>query len=136
MTRAANDSVDVSDRRDQWIERVDAVINQAEKWAKAQDWATARTTRTIRERLLGEYTVPVLRVRLPLGEVHVIPVALHVVGADGRIDIEAFPTLNRVRLVGRDDGWQIYTDSNVPLRQPWNRETFAQLAQDLLACDE
>jgi hypothetical protein len=65
--------------------------------------------------------------------IHVIPVAQHVVGADGRIDIEAFPALNRVKLIGRGEQWVIYTDSNIPLRQPWNAETFVQLAQDLTA---
>ena len=46
--------------------------------------------------------------------------------------IEAFPTLNRVKLIGRGADWEIYTDSNVPLRQLWGAETFAQLAGDLL----
>ncbi len=133
MTQAINDPIHWENRRLQWVARVDALINQVNEWATAQGWATARTTRSVNERLLGQYTVPVLRVRLPGGEIHVIPVGLNVVGADGRIDIEAFPTLNRVKLVGRENEWQIYTDSNVPLRQPWNPETFAQLALDLLA---
>lgn len=133
MTQAINDPVHWENRRVQWIARVEALINQVNEWATARGWATARATKSVNERLLGRYTVPVLRVRLPEGEVHVIPVGLHVVGADGRVDIEAFPTLNRVKLVGRDDQWQIYTDSNVPLRQPWDPETFAQLVHDLLA---
>ena len=113
--------------------RVESLINQISEWAAAEDWATARTERTLKERPFGEYQVPVLRVRLPIGEIHIIPVGLQVIGADGRIDIEAFPSLNRVKLIGRGDQWEIYTDSNVPLRQPWSRETFAQLARDLVA---
>jgi hypothetical protein len=131
MTQTISDPLQ-ENRRRQWIERVEALINQVDGWATAQGWATARTTKNVTERLLGEYMIPLLRVRLPGGEVHVIPVGLHVIGADGRIDIEAFPTLNRVKLIGRDKEWQIYTDSNVPLRQPWSSETFAQLARDLL----
>jgi hypothetical protein len=133
MTRTINDPIHWENRRRQWVERVEGVINQIDEWAKARGWATERTNRTLRENLLGEYTVPFLRVRLPSGEVHVMPVALHVAGADGRIDIEAFPSLNRVKLIGRGDHWEIYTDSNIPLRQPWTSETFAQLANDLLA---
>jgi hypothetical protein len=128
-----NDPAVLEQRRQWWMARVESEIKQIEVWAKGQGWATARTERTVMERPLGEYTVPVLRVRLPVGEVHVIPVGLQVMGADGRIDIEAFPTLNRVKLIGRGNQWVIYTDSNVPLRQPWNAETFAQLAHDLLA---
>jgi hypothetical protein len=120
-------------RRRLWIARVEALINETEKWAATHRWATARTEKNINERQLGAYSVPSLRVRLLNGEVHVIPVAQQVMGADGRIDIEAFPALNRVKLIARDDQWIIYTDSNIPLRQPWNAETFAQLAQDLTA---
>jgi hypothetical protein len=133
MTQTIHDPIHWENRRRQWVARVDALINQIDQWATGQGWATARTERTVNERFLGQYTVPLLRVRLPDGEVHVIPVALQVVGTDGRIDIEAFPSLNRVKLIGRDNQWEIYTDSNVPLRQAWNSETFAQLARDLLA---
>lgn len=133
MTQAINDPLRLENHRRQWIARVESLINQVDEWATAQSWATARTERSVSERLMGQYQLPVLRVRLPGGEVHVIPVALQVIGTDGRVDIEAFPTLNRVKLIGRGDQWEIYTDSNVPLRQPWNAATFAQLAQDLLS---
>lgn len=134
MTQAINDALQLENRRHAWTTRVDALINQIAEWATAQNWAVARDQKTLRERQLGgDYVVPVLRVRLPVGELNVIPVGLHVIGANGRIDIEAFPTLNRVKLVGVSDGWEIYTDSNIPLRQPWNAQTFTQLAQDLLA---
>jgi hypothetical protein len=133
MTQAINGPDIWEARRQQWMARVEAEINQIEGWAHAQGWSTARAVRNMNERMLGEYTVPVLRVRLPVGEVNVIPVALNVIGADGRIDIEAFPALNRVKLIGRGTAWEIYTDSNVPLRRPWNAETFVQLAQDLTA---
>lgn len=133
MTHTTDDAVHWKGRRDQWIARVEALVEQLEAWASAQGWATARTDRIVNERLLGQYTVPALRIRLPAGEVHILPVGLNVVGASGRVDMEAFPTLNRVKLVGQDDAWQVYTDSNVPLRQPWNAETFVQVANDLLA---
>jgi hypothetical protein len=38
-----------------------------------------------------------------------------------------------VKLIGRGNAWEIYTDSNIPLRQPWNAQVFVQLAQDLTA---
>jgi hypothetical protein len=60
-------------------------------------------------------------------------VGLHIVGGDGRVDIEGYPTLNRVKLIGVPGGWTIMTDSNVPLRVPWNAETFHQLARDLVS---
>jgi hypothetical protein len=133
MTQAINDPVHSENRRRQWVARVETLIDQISQWATAEGWAIARTERSVNERSLGQYQVPLLRVRLPSGELHFIPVGLNVIGAEGRVDIEAFPALNRVKLIGHDHQWEIYTDSNIPLRQPWNRETFARLAQDLLA---
>jgi hypothetical protein len=85
------------------------------------------------EKLLGSYEVATLRVRLAGGELAIDPIALYVSGGDGRIDLEAFPTLSRVKFMGRPEGWQIVTDSNVPLRVPWTAESFVQLAHDLLS---
>jgi hypothetical protein len=133
MTQAVNNPAPLEERKRQWVGRVEQLIQQVEDWAAANRWATARSERTITERTLGQYTVPLLRVRLPLGEVHVIPVALNVIGAEGRVDIESFPTLNRVMLIGRDRRWDIYTDSNELIRDPWNAETFGRIARDLVA---
>lgn len=133
MTQALNNPSQIEQRRGEWVARAEAVINQVEQWAAAEGWATARSQRTITERELGQYTVPLLRVRLPLGEVHVIPIARNVIGADGRIDIEAFPTTDRVKLIGRGRDWEIYSDNNDLVPAPWNAKTFARIAQDLLA---
>ena len=133
MAVTTGNSLTTEELKKLWLKRVHTIIDQAEKWASEADWACARTERKITERLLGEYKVPVLRIRLTNGEVHVLPVALNVIGSDGRIDIEAFPGLNRVKLIDRGKGWEIYTDSNIPLRQPWCKKTFVQLVVDLLA---
>ena len=133
MAQAVNGPLHGSKCRDEWVARVNALVNGVEEWACAQDWAVARSGNEIHERSSGEYTVPLLRVRLAEGEIHVFSVGRDVMGAEGRVDIEAFLALSRVRLVYRDRQWQIITDSNVPLRQPWNAETFAQLARDLVA---
>lgn len=133
MVQAVQDPVKLKTRRTQWITRVDTLVSQIAKWSAAENWSVDKSEKAMHESLWGDYIVPTLRIRLPGGEVHVNPVGLHVVGADGRVDLETFPTLNRVRLVGHKNQWEIYTDSNVPLRKPWNRKTFSQLALDLVA---
>lgn len=92
----------------------------------------------VEEPLLGRDEAPAARVTLPNGDlpdraVLVIPVGLHIVGGDGRVDLEGYPTLSRVKLIGAQAGWEIMTDSNVPYPLPWNEETFRRLAQDLVA---
>lgn len=121
-------------RRDEWVDRVRRLVEQVAGWAQGQGWKADHDTKQVREELLGAYTVPTLRVRPPGGELALEPVGAHIAGGDGRVDLEAYPTLNRVKLIGETGGgWRIITDSNVPLREPWDEQTFAQLAKDLLA---
>ena len=116
-----------------WLTLVDQLVDQVADWSESENWSIHRDRKTIEEEPLGRYDVPTLRVRTNQGdELHVNPVARFVMGrADGRIDLEGWPSLNRVRFVRRNGKWEIITDSNVPLRQPWNRKTFIQLAHDL-----
>ncbi|HEY3245788.1 MAG TPA: hypothetical protein VGM03_20775 [Phycisphaerae bacterium] len=120
-------------RREAWIARLNALADEVTFWCQSEGWAVERGENTIREPSLGSYAVPSLRITLSGGELLLNPIALEVIGGDGRVDLEAFPTLSRVKLVGDSGGWKIMTDSNIPLRQPWERQTFVQLAHDLLS---
>jgi hypothetical protein len=120
-----------TNRRD-WVNRVERLVDQISQWAKAENWTFERREKPITEHLLGTYGLPELVIHVPGGQLVVNPIGLHVAGGNGRVDLEAIPTLSRVRLLAAPDEWQIWTDSNVPLRVTWNRESFVQLARDLL----
>ena len=117
----------------QWRDSVFAMADDTQQWSMQEGWTVDRTDKQVHEELLGDYVVPQLRIRVSDGEVLLNPVGLHVIGADGRVDLEGWPSLNRVKLVRRQGVWEVYTDSNVPLHRPWNKETFVQLAKDLVA---
>jgi hypothetical protein len=135
MTTQEMDTVQVQARRKEWLHRLDELAATVEGWANAKNWAWVREVKTISEPSLGTYDAPVVRVRSPQGEVRLEPVALDIVGGNGRVDLEAWPTLNRVKLTWRGSPpvMVIYTDSHVPLRLPWAQATFEQLVSDLLA---
>ena len=120
-------------RREEWMSRVSTLVDQVEEWCRAAGWAVVREQKTIREKLVGEYVVPLLRITVPKGELHLNPIGLDVIGGDGRVDIEAFPTLSRVKLVGENGSWKLMADGNIPLRRPWNPRIFRELADDLLS---
>ena len=131
MTQSIVDPV-LQQRRDHGIGRVEALVAQIEGWSVAEGWIVERLPKILREKVLGEYEVPKLNIRLPGGELRLEPIALYSGSGDGRVDLMGYPTLNRVKLIG-EKTWQIMTDSNVPLRLPWNQQTYAQLARDLLS---
>ena len=120
-------------RIQEWQAAVNAAMNDAQQWSEQEGWLVRREEKTAHEELLGDYVVPMLHIRVSDGELLVNPVGLHVIGADGRVDLEGWPSLNRVKLIRRQGQWQLFTDSNVPLRRPWTKETFAELAKDLVA---
>jgi hypothetical protein len=130
MTQVADSN---AQRRREWVARVTVLADQVQQWCQAEGWTVEREEKTVRERAVGEYVVPLLRIVAPGGELNLNPIALEVIGGDGRVDLEAFPTLSRVKLVGENGGWKIMTDSNVPLRRPWEPQTFVDLARDLLS---
>src|SRR5882724_1353595 len=116
MTQIIDNPAHWQQRRQEWIARIGSVIAEIAAWSAAEGWRVEHDQKTILEKRLGDYQVPTLLVHLPGGELSVDPIALHAIGADGRIDRSAYPTFNRVKLIGAAPGWQIITDSNVPIR--------------------
>jgi len=120
-------------RRQAWIALVQELVDQVQQWAGEENWSLHRENKQIAEDVAGAYEVPALRIRNVSGEVRLDPIGLHIVGAEGRVDVEAWPSLNRVKLLRRGGKWIIMTDSNVPLRDEWGRDAFVRLVNDLLA---
>jgi hypothetical protein len=121
----------------EWTDRLGALASQVVAWTKTQPgWKVERTPKAITEKALGSYTVDLLTIedeqerRLQLE-----PIARRVMGADGIVELYAWPTLNRVRLLPNpaSGGWDVLTDSGIKLHQPWNLENFITLARDLMA---
>ncbi len=119
---------------EEWLDSVRHLAAEVRDWAQTRSWSVHQDEKDIRESPFGDYRAPWLRIATPNGEIHLDPVARYVAGpAQGRVDLQAWPSLNRVMLLRRDHDWLIMTDSGVPLRQDWNQQTFLQLADDLLA---
>ena len=66
------------------------------------------------------------------GGLHIEPLRTDYDGAK-LVQIIALPTLTRVRLRRENNGsWRIETDSGVPFRRPWEKESFLTLIKDML----
>jgi len=132
-------SLDPSEERQRWVQTVRSFCDQVTQWSAAQGWPVATSELELTEETLGTYSVPELNIQTQHGAVVVEPVARVVMGAVGRIDLFAYPTLFRVMLLRstQDGRWLIRTDSGIFLRQPWTEKTFRDLVADLTgAADE
>src|SRR5690348_5186427 len=94
MTRAFDDPIpatltpDAQARREAWVRRVTALVEQIARWSHEAGWPIEVKQETIEERRLGRYDAPAARVQLPKGDlparaVLVIPIALEVPGGEG-----------------------------------------------------
>jgi hypothetical protein len=117
--------------REVWLSLVDKLLSQIEEWAGQRKWQTRREDKTLTEEIIGTYSVPVLQIKLPAGVLYVDPVARYVIGAEGRVDLYSWPTLQRLLLIRRADKWVLKTDSLIDWPQTWSRKTFYELAENL-----
>jgi hypothetical protein len=100
-------------------------------WAEQRHWFVDEQEKTVEEDHIGRYTVPTLFIQAPSGKIIVEPIGCDIMGAQGRVDIESFPSLNRLLLVLIDGEWKIKTDSRVDWPEPWSEQSFVRLVSAL-----
>lgn len=130
--QAALQQSDPAAIRKEWLQAVRTELRRVREWAEAAGWQVKESREEITEHTLGRYSVPTLEITTDQGQVVFAPVARDVLGARGRIDLSAWPTLYRVMLLRRPDGsWIVRTDSGVNWPRPWGRDAFVELASEL-----
>lgn len=118
--------------RQDWLQAVDQRIHEVQEWAHAAGWKVTRSVKDMIEASTGPYSVPTLEIDTGDGTVTFEPIGRDVIGATGRIDLSAWPSLYRVMLVRRQDGsWVVRTDSGINWPHPWGSETFIELSRSL-----
>jgi len=119
-----------------WLDAIESLFQEISEWARDNHWQISRSEADVTEKYFGTYQVPVLLLSIPeLPESQIVlePQAVNA-GGKGRIKMYASNTLYRVRLLHGlgDTEWTNLTDSGIPLRYPWGKDTFTTLAKDLL----
>lgn len=132
--------------RHDWEKQTRQLADDVETWVRQETnrgWRVEREEKELAEEVVGGlYHVPIITIHAPQGRLILEPIARGIVGAQGRIDLYAWPSLFRVMLLhkprGKDNSedqpleWVVRTESGLDWPLPWNRETFLNLAQSLL----
>jgi hypothetical protein len=93
----------------EWLDRLNALVGDVEGWARASGWRTRRIAKTVNERRLGTYRVPVLLMEKDTIESVLNPVARFVPGADGAVDLYVAPAYDDVAsLYFEGDHWVVH----------------------------
>ena len=128
---------DAQEAIQEWTAAVGALLARVQEWA-AEDrpkWGFEFSTADVTEASSGSYTVPVLELVAPNGRLMLEPIGCDVYGANGRIDLYAWPSLYRVMLLRSfaGDEWTIRTESGIDWPQPWGKPGFLAVADRLLS---
>ena len=141
--QAADLETRMAQSRDDWERNTARLADDVQAWAEqeaaALGWRVEREGKELSEEVVGgAYQVPVVTIYAPQGRLILEPVARGLLGAQGRVDLYAWPSLFRVMLLhkplGKGHGlmWVVRTESGINWPQPWGRETFLTLAEGLL----
>jgi len=106
-------------------------MDSIKSWAEQRRWFVDEQEKTVEEDHIGRYTVPTLFIQAPGGKIHVEPIGCDIIGAEGRVDIESFPSLNRLLLILVNGEWKIKTDSRIDWPEPWSEQSFVNLVNAL-----
>ena len=123
MSTTTINNKDLAIDLDNWLVRLNDLANQVAGWVEAEpDWSVEWGKTVITEDEVGTYTAPTLTIFTVGGRAVLEPIALLGFGVRGIVELYAWPTLRRVRLLIRDDvaKWEVMTDSGIKLRQPWD----------------
>ena len=130
--------------RQNWERNTQTLADEVQEWAEqeasARGWRMEREEKELAEDVVGgAYRVPVLTIHAPEGRLILEPIARGTVGAQGRVDLYAWPSLFKVMLLHTPRGkdrpleWVVRTESGLNWPHPWSRETFLALAEGLLS---
>ncbi len=106
-------------------------MDSIKAWAEQRRWFVDEQEKAVEEDRVGRYMVPTLFIQAPGGKIHVEPIGCDIIGAQGRVDIEAFPSLKRLLLVLVNGEWKIETDSRIDWPEPWSEQAFIRLVDAL-----
>ena len=129
--------VDAAQAIQKWTTAVDTLFQKAQQWISGsghEDWQVTYSTADVTEESVGRYNVRVMEISTRQGRLVLEPVGLDVIGAKGRIDLYAWPSLYRVMLLRSDiEGWTIRTESGIDWPVAWGKDSFLAISEQLLA---
>ena len=122
----------------EWTAAVDILFRQVQNWiadAHSEGWQLTFSSAEVTEESLGSYGIRVMEINANPGRLILEPVGLDILGARGRIDLYAWPSLFRVMLLRsfQEDSWTIRTESGIDWPNPWGKDSFLAIAEQLLA---
>jgi hypothetical protein len=107
--RMAVEGAAMSEQREQFQKRVEALVEQVEGWTEPHEWVTKRYPKRMRDVDRQVFEIPALFLQKGPTRVLLDPIAYDVPGAEGAVDLYLMPTYDDMaRLFFEGGGWVIH----------------------------
>ncbi|HEX5444368.1 MAG TPA: hypothetical protein VFW87_11085 [Pirellulales bacterium] len=92
-----------------WMQRVNALVDQVEAWAKELNWATRRIEAKIEDSFIGDHHLPALLMQEDTCRVLLEPVGRSTAGAWGVVDLYLLPAYDDIAtLYYYNERWNLH----------------------------
>jgi hypothetical protein len=99
----------MSEQRDQFQKRVEALVKQVREWVEPHEWVTKQYPKKMRDADRQIFEIPALFLQKGPTRVLLDPVAYDVPGAEGVVDLYLMPTYDDMAsLYFESSGWVIH----------------------------
>lgn len=125
--------------RASWIERVTALVDEVEPWAREMGWSTRRLEKRLDDDWIGRHPVPALLMQQETCRALLEPIGRSTIGTDGVVDLYLLPAYDDVAsLYYYDQRWNLHhralEGANGAPRagaMPFSKETLARVLAEM-----
>ncbi len=92
-----------------WLDRLSALVNEVESWAKGLGWSTRRIEKPMEDSQIGKHKVPSLLMQEGTDRILLEPIARSAPGTEGVVDLYLMPAYDDVASLYYEDGlWNLH----------------------------
>jgi hypothetical protein len=120
----------------EWIDALNGVEGEAEKWSNEVGWRSRRIGKPINETLLGSYEAPQLLIFAEPNLYVLDPIARFIPGGQGSLDLAVQPSYHTSSLYRDDSGkWYVHLEIRNGVskgnRVEWSKDAFHRCVEEL-----
>ncbi|HEY3997360.1 MAG TPA: hypothetical protein VGO93_00750 [Candidatus Xenobia bacterium] len=124
----------------EWLDRLSALVNDVESWAKNLGWSTRRIEKPMEDSQIGKYKAPGLLMQEGTNRVLLEPIARSAPGTEGVVDLYLMPAYDDIATLSYEDGrWALHylfpgiaaTNPHEARAMPLSQETLQEVLTEM-----
>jgi hypothetical protein len=124
----------------EWLDRLSALVNDVESWAKDLGWSTRQIEKPMEDSQIGKYKAPSLLMQEGTDRILLEPITRSAPGTEGVVDLYLMPAYDDIASLTYEDGrWTLHylfggaatANTRKAPAQPLSRDTFQTVITEM-----